>query len=108
MAVTQPETGYLAQPPSACCFVGKIHHGDPRGSVEEVIGVPTYVARPTEGAANGNIVLYFPDVWGLSNNAKLLMDGFADGGYLALGIDYFRGVCLSHLFIQLVAANGGP
>ncbi len=92
MATSKPSGEYLAQPPSDCCFVGKIHKGTPRGEVKEVVGVPTYVARPTDGTANGHVVLYFPDVWGLSNNAKLVMDGFADGGFLTLGMDYFRGV----------------
>ncbi|KAK5110977.1 hypothetical protein LTR85_000687 [Meristemomyces frigidus] len=36
-------------------------------------------------------LLYFPDVWGFFNNGFLIMDGFADAGYLTLGLDYFRG-----------------
>lgn len=60
--------------------------------MEEVLEVPTYVTRPADKIANGHAVLYFPDVWGISNNAKLLMDGFADAGYLTVGMDYFRGV----------------
>jgi len=87
---------YLANPPSACCFVGTLHEGTPRGQIENIFDIPTYISRPAEG--NGNIVLYFPDVWGLSNNAKLLMDGFANAGYLVLGIDYFRGVCAHPFF----------
>jgi hypothetical protein len=35
---------------------------------------------------------YFPDVWGFFTNGFLVMDGFADAGYLTLGLDYFRGV----------------
>jgi len=104
MSVRDTEPTYLAQPPSTCCFVGKIHDGEPRGTVEDVQGVPTYIARPDNSVANGNIVLYFPDVWGLSNNAKLLMDGFAAGGYLTLGIDYFRGVRLE-AYRRIPSAN---
>jgi hypothetical protein len=37
-------------------------------------------------------VLYFPDVWGFFANAFLIMDGFADAGFLTLGMDYFQGV----------------
>lgn len=37
-------------------------------------------------------VRYFPDVWGFFKNGFLVMDGFADAGYLTLGLDYFRGV----------------
>lgn len=89
------EAEYLAHPPSACCFAGSLHEGTPRGKIQDIVDIPTYVSRPAEENTNGNIVLYFPDVWGLSNNAQLLMDGFAAAGYLVLGIDYFRGDPLS-------------
>jgi hypothetical protein len=86
---------YLAQPPSSSCWVGTVHKGTPRGNLETILDVPTYVARPTPERANGHIVLYFPDVWGMSNNAQLLMDCFADAGFLTLGMDYFRGVSMN-------------
>lgn len=57
-----------------------------------VAGVETYVVEPPSGKANGDILLYFPDVWGFFNNGFLIMDGFADAGYLTIGLDYFRGV----------------
>ncbi|KAK3690379.1 dienelactone hydrolase [Podospora appendiculata] len=82
---------FIAQPPGPCCFVGTIHQGTPRGKIEKILNVPTYIARPAEDKSNGHVVFYFPDVWGLSNNASLLMDGFADAGYLTLGMDYFNG-----------------
>lgn len=92
-STTTTTTSYLAQPPGPCCWLGTIHHGTPRGAVEHILDVPTYVARPPAAdKANGHVVLYFPDVWGMSNNAMLLMDGFADAGFLTLGMDYFRGV----------------
>ncbi|KAK3376291.1 dienelactone hydrolase [Lasiosphaeria ovina] len=89
------ESEYLAKPPGACCVAGTIHEGTARGQVDQVLHVPTYVAKPAKGKANGHVVLYFPDVWGLSNNALLLMDGLADAGFLALGMDYFCGDPLS-------------
>ncbi len=94
MAAPNPraEGEYLAQPPGKCCYEGTIHEGTPRGNQETILEVPTYVAQPPEGRANGHIVLFFPDVWGISNNSQLLMDGFADAGFLTLGMDYFRGV----------------
>lgn len=91
MTATSDEA-YLAKPPGPCCWLGTIHKGTPRGKMETILDVPTYIARPEK--ANGHVVLYFPDVWGMSSNAQLLMDGFADAGFLALGMDYFRGVCL--------------
>jgi hypothetical protein len=92
MANSNDKSEYLAQPPSTCCFVGKIHEGTPRGKMDDIIGVPSYVSHPGEGKGNGHVVLYFPDVWGMSNNSMLLMDGFADAGFITLGMDYFRGV----------------
>lgn len=86
------QEAYLAQPPSSSCWLGTIHEGTPHGNLETILDVPTYVASPTPEKANGHIVLYFPDVWGISNNAKLLMDSFADAGFLTCGMDYFRGV----------------
>lgn len=81
---------YLATPPGECCFTGSIHSGTPKGTIETLAGVPTYVTHPSPSRANGNVVLYFPDVHGIFINSQLLMDGFAAAGYLVLGIDYFR------------------
>lgn len=82
---------YLAKPSGACCLEGNTHSGDPRGSFVTIADVETYIAKPPEGKANGHILLYFPDVWGMFTNGLLVMDGFADAGYLVLGLDYFRG-----------------
>ncbi|KAF2106507.1 Alpha/Beta hydrolase protein [Lophiotrema nucula] len=82
---------YLAKPSGVCCLEGNIHSGSPRGSFADIADVETYISQPAEGKANGNILLYFPDVWGMFPNGLLIMDAFADAGYLVLGIDYFRG-----------------
>ncbi|KAI1492806.1 alpha/beta-hydrolase [Biscogniauxia mediterranea] len=87
---TAAEDAYLAKPPGACCLEGTLHSGEPRGISTSLAGVETYVCAPA-ARANGNIVLYFPDVWGFCANAFLVMDGFADAGYLVVGLDYFRG-----------------
>ncbi|KAF2481433.1 Alpha/Beta hydrolase protein [Neohortaea acidophila] len=81
----------IAKPSAACCLKGNIHEGQAKGTTTTIAGVETYIAKPAEGAANGNVVLYFPDVFGLFNNALLIMDAFAEAGYLALGLDYFHG-----------------
>ncbi|KAJ9602715.1 hypothetical protein H2200_012909 [Cladophialophora chaetospira] len=81
---------YLAKPSADCCLKGNLHEGEPRGKIETIAGVETYISAP-QGKNNGNIVLYFPDVWGFFNNGFLVMDGFADAGYLTVGLDYFRG-----------------
>lgn len=91
MAQAGDDQGYLAKPPGDCCITGSLHEGEPRGTTETVDGIETYIVHPPVGRANGNIVLYFPDVWGFFNNGFLVMDGFADAGYLTIGPDYFRG-----------------
>ncbi|KAH8892481.1 alpha/beta-hydrolase [Thozetella sp. PMI_491] len=93
---------YLAQPPSDCCAKGSLHAGETRGSFETLAGAKTYISRPTEAKANGNIILYFPDVWAFANNALLMMDRYADAGYLVLGIDYLKGDTI----INYKAENG--
>ncbi|KAI1366216.1 hypothetical protein F5Y08DRAFT_327435 [Xylaria arbuscula] len=82
---------YLAKPSGSCCLEGTIHKGEARGRWDVIEGVETYVATPPNEKANGHILLYFPDVWGLFLNGLLIMDAFADAGYLTLGLDYFRG-----------------
>ncbi len=93
---TNSNSVFLAKPPGDCCLKGSIHVGEPQGIYQTIAGVKTYIARPSEKGANGNIVLYFPDVWGLFTNGLLIMDGFAAAGYLVLGLDYFRGVMSCH------------
>lgn len=90
--VTKEANGYLAKPSGLCCLKGTIHEGEPRGSWETIAGVETYIASPPAGKANGHVLLYFPDVWGMFPNGLLVMDAFAEAGFLTLGLDYFRGV----------------
>lgn len=83
-------SNYLAKPSGQCCLRGNIHESEPRGTYQTIGGMKTYIARPPPGRSNGNIVLYFADVWGLFNNGLLIVHGFADAGYLTLACDYFR------------------
>ncbi|KAI8946142.1 hypothetical protein F4801DRAFT_593576 [Xylaria longipes] len=82
---------YLAKPSGLCCLKGTLHEGEARGRWETIGGVETYISTPPKGRENGHILLYFPDVWGMFLNGLLVMDSFADAGYLTLGLDYFRG-----------------
>jgi hypothetical protein len=86
---------YLAKPSGECCLKGTIHKGEARGRWETIADVETYISTPPEGKANGHVLLYFPDVWGMFPNGLLVMDAFADAGYLVLGLDYFRGVSIA-------------
>ena len=82
----------LAKPADVCCLKGAFHTGEQTGSIEQVEGVDTYVAKPPPNKANGNVLLFFPDAFGLHINSFLMMDAFAECGYLTLGVDFFLGV----------------
>ncbi|KAI0521556.1 hypothetical protein F5B22DRAFT_634466 [Xylaria bambusicola] len=82
---------YLAKPSGLCCLEGTIHKDEARGGWGMIEGIETYIATPSSTKANGHVLLYFPDIWGLFLNSLLVMDAFADAGYLTLGLDYFRG-----------------
>lgn len=84
----------LAKAADLCCLKGDFHHGEPKGSIIEIDGVDTYIATPDPKNANGNVLLYFPDAFGLHMNSMLMMDAYAACGYLTLGVDYFLGVCI--------------
>lgn len=83
----------LAKPADICCIKGHFHTGEPTGSIEQIGGTDTYVAEPDAATSNGNVLLFFPDAFGLHINSFLMMDAFAACGYLTLGVDYFLGVC---------------
>lgn len=79
----------LAKPADLCCLKGAIHSGEPTGSITQIEGIDTYIARPHPERSNGNVILFFPDAFGLHINSFLMMDAFAECGYLTLGVDYF-------------------
>lgn len=89
---TKTSNEYLANPSGLCCLKGTIHEGEARGTWERIAGVDSYITTPPHGKANGHVLLYFPDVWGMFPNGLLVMDAFADAGFLVVGLDYFRGV----------------
>ncbi|KAH7041518.1 dienelactone hydrolase [Microdochium trichocladiopsis] len=81
----------LAKPADVCCLKGDLHKGEPTGKTIQIEGVDTYVATPDSKAANGHVLLSFPDAFGLHINSMLLMDAYAACGYLTLGVVYFLG-----------------
>ncbi|KAF5552225.1 dienelactone hydrolase [Fusarium napiforme] len=81
----------LAKPADLCCLKGSFHSGDATGSTIQIDGIDTYVAKPYPDKSNGNVLLFFPDAFGLHINSFLMMDAFAECGYLTLGVDYFLG-----------------
>lgn len=83
---------YLAKPSGVCCLSSHtIHSGSPNGSFIPIDALETYISKPAEGEANGHVLIYFPDVWGMHPNSLLIMDYFASCGYTVLCPDYFRG-----------------
>lgn len=84
----------LAKPTSACCVTdgSSYQSNDSESKLEQIGGLETYVSQPDASNANGNILLFFPDAFGLCAKNYLLMDRFAALGYLVLGVDYFMGV----------------
>lgn len=80
------------RPSGDCCLKGHLHEGNPRGKFEKIADVDTYITAPQPGKSNGHILFYYADVYGMFINAQLVMDEFADAGYLVLGLDYFNNV----------------
>jgi dienelactone hydrolase len=67
---------YLAKPSGSCCLTGHLHTGTPLGTFQRIANVNTYVTHPPPSKANGHIVLYYADVFGMFTNGLLVMDGF--------------------------------
>lgn len=96
----------LAKPPSSCCFRPAPHQlqtSSPKGSIRKIGGVDTYISIPPtrdgeNGSGSNKFLLYFPDAFGLYENAFLMMDSFAEEGWVVLGVDYFDGVSVSFFF----------
>jgi dienelactone hydrolase len=84
----------LAKPTSACCVTDRssYHSDDFQSKLKQIGGIDTYVSPPGSSNANGNILLFFADAFGLCSKNYLVMDAFAARGYLVLGVDYFMGV----------------
>lgn len=65
----------------------------PKGTVERLADVDTYVTKPDASKDNGHTVFYFPDVFGFFTNALLVCDQYAEFGYTVAAMDCFNGVC---------------
>jgi len=88
---------YLAGPNTAACLQTVKHTGTAVG--EEVIigGVKCYISYPPSKSTD-KILLFFCDVYGpWYINNQLLMDFFAQAGYLVVSPDYFEGDQLEQL-----------
>ncbi|KAF9014599.1 alpha/beta-hydrolase [Hymenopellis radicata] len=83
----------LARPLGDCCFKTVPHEGEPKGTVEDIGGAPTYVSEPPNMTSTPKrVVLFLADVYGpMYINNKLVQDYFASQGFAVVGLDYFLG-----------------
>ncbi|KAM6496810.1 Alpha/Beta hydrolase fold [Amanita muscaria] len=73
------------------CVKSVRHEGTPTGKFENIGGVNCYVATPTGEYPKDRVLLYLADALGLHFNAQLLMDDYANNGYMTIGPDYLYG-----------------
>lgn len=61
------------------CFRGGVAIGEPKGTIETLYGVPTYVAKPSQDTSQSpSTIVYFTDAFGLNLvNNKILTDAYA-------------------------------
>lgn len=81
-----------SNPPGQCCTVAFKHDGEPTGQDIKIGNWAAYVATPDPSKAHKETaILYVPDVIGIWQNSKLLVDQYAANGYLCVMIDIFNG-----------------
>ncbi|KAK7985874.1 dienelactone hydrolase [Apiospora saccharicola] len=73
-----------------------LHEGTPTGQTIKVGAYDGYLAVPESGKARADnaAILYLPDIFSLSQNAKLIADQYAAAGYLTLIVDVMNGDAL--------------
>ncbi|KAJ4490760.1 Alpha/Beta hydrolase protein [Lentinula aciculospora] len=74
------------------CFKGVIHEGESKGAWESIGSLNCYVGTPSKNYDQSRAILYLPDAFGMQLiNNQLIVDSFADNGFLTIGVDYFDG-----------------
>jgi len=87
---------------SSCCLSGAVHSGTPKGKVETIGNLPTYVAEPDNGDKSKTVV-FLVDIFGWEfPNVRLLADSYASKGFYALIPDVHQGDSLPIEFLQSV------
>ncbi|CAG8979466.1 hypothetical protein HYALB_00010659 [Hymenoscyphus albidus] len=85
-----------SNPPAACCTIGVKHDGEATGSTFKIGSIEAYAAEPSgKNVHKDTAILYIPDVIGIWQNSKLMVDQFAANGYYTLLIDVFNGDALT-------------
>lgn len=87
-----------------CCVGGHIHSGTPRGTVEEVGGCKTYIAKPSNAADKSKTVIFLTDIFGYElPNIRLVADEYAEkGGFYVLVPDLFQGDYVDHGLLKAI------
>ena len=68
-----------AQIPSKCCQEGSLHSGTPKGRVETIFDLPTYISDPPSDDPPKGIIVMITDVFGYDlPNIRLLADRYAE------------------------------
>jgi len=87
---------------SECCLSGKVHEGTPRGKIETIDNLQTYVAAPKDGSKAKSIV-FIVDIFGWEfKNVRLLADNYANAGFYCYVPDIHQGDSLPIEFLQSV------
>jgi len=87
---------------SSCCLSGTINSGEPKGHVETVGGLQTYVSEP-ENKSKSKTVIFVVDIFGWEfKNVRLLADQYAAKGFYCYIPDVHQGGSLPLSFLQNV------
>jgi hypothetical protein len=80
----------VAHSSSEHCYTSVKHTGEPKGKIEKINGVDTYIALPSSNAKG--VILFYSDVFGPTYfNNQLVMDYFAENGtYQAGDFAFYR------------------
>ena len=83
-----------ASMPCRDCSTGTLHEGTPKGRVEKIHGLPTYIADPPSGTEPKGIVVIIPDAFGWElPNSRVLADSYAEKGNFRVFLpDFMDGI----------------
>jgi len=87
---------------SSCCVSGHLHEGTPKGSVEQIAGLNTYVSKPQDGS-KAKTVIFISDIFGFELvNCRLLADEYAAQGFHVYIPDFLEGDYVPHDLLKAI------
>ncbi|KAI9829500.1 MAG: hypothetical protein M1819_006320 [Sarea resinae] len=85
---------------SSCCLSGKLHDGTPKGHVDTIGGLRTYVSEP-ESKSKEKSIVFLVDIFGWEfKNTRLLADEYAKAGFYVYVPDVHENDSLRIEFLQ--------